>query len=61
MTDDHTPAPEPAAQPSAGAENDPAPWWRAPGLFWKIWLPIVLFLICMVVLYAKIGYALFTH
>ncbi|MBE5507624.1 hypothetical protein E3G54_004959 [Mycobacteroides abscessus] len=29
-------------------------------MFWKIWLPIALFMICMVVLYAKIGYALFT-
>ncbi|WP_074378991.1 hypothetical protein [Mycobacteroides abscessus] len=59
MTDDHTPAPEPAAQPSAGAENDPAPWWRAPGM-WKIWLPIILTVTAMVVLYVKMGVALFT-
>ncbi|SIN21221.1 hypothetical protein [Mycobacteroides abscessus] len=50
-----------AGNENTGAEDDLTPWWRAPGMFWKIWLPIALFLICMVVLYAKIGYALFTH
>lgn len=60
MSEEHTPAPEPTPQPTPAPVDDSTPWWRAPGMFWKIWLPIALFMICMVVLYAKIGYALFT-
>ncbi|WP_157897206.1 hypothetical protein [Mycobacteroides salmoniphilum] len=45
----------PASEPDDGV----SPWWRGPGM-WKIWLPMVLTVICMVWLYVKIGVALFT-
>lgn len=44
-----------ASEPDDGV----SPWWRGPGM-WKIWLPIVLTVICIVVLYVKMGVALFT-